>query len=203
MGIESAFFSTLGQSLGSAGPALQLAGMTAGAAGAYKASAGAQAGFEAQAQIAENNAMIAGWQAADAERRGVQKATATRIRTSQLKGSQRAAMAANGIDLSVGTAQQILTDTDQFGAIDANTIIDSAAREAWGYRTQGANYRSDAALLRDRAEAESPWMAAGTSLLTSAGKVASGWYRSGDGGSPLASYGDGLSQDDRRRIGVY
>lgn len=193
MGIETAFFSTIGSALGQAAPAMQLAGAVGGAAGAYSSSAGAKAAYNAQAQIADNNAVIAGWQAADAERRGALKATQSRIQTVQLEGTQRAAMAANGVDLASDTPQRIVTDTEQFGKIDANTIIDNAAREAWGYRTQVTNYRNDAGLLRSRADAENPWLAAGTSLLTSAGKVASGWYKTGDG----------MAQGDRRKIGVY
>ena len=174
-----------------AGQFMQLAGAAGSAVGSYKASQGTKAAYEAQAQIAENNAVIAGWQAADAERRGALKATQSRIQYSQLKGSQRAAMAANGIELSVGTAQNILNDADQFGQVDANTIIDNAAREAWGYRVQASNYHDNASLLQSRADAESPLMAAGTSLLGSAGKVAASWYgtdkRGGStGADPLA-----------------
>jgi hypothetical protein len=175
MGIET-LASSLLPTLGAAAPALQLAGAVTGAAGAYSSSQGAKAAYEAQAQVAANNAVIAGWQADDATMRGGKSATASRAKTLQLKGDQRAAMAANGIDLSVGSAQEILTDTDYFGQIDANTIVDNAAREAWGYRSQAANFGADASLLRSRADAESPWKAAGASLLTSAGKVASSWY---------------------------
>ncbi len=166
----------------------QVAGAGLSAVGAYNASAGAQAAYNAQAQVAENNAIIAGWQAADAIARGGKSATAVRLKTSQIKGDQRAAMAANGVDLGVGSAAEILADTDYFGAIDANQVIDNAAREAWGYRTTASNFTGDAAMLRSRAAAESPMMAGATSLLGSATKIAGGWYgASKSGGSTPAN----------------
>ena len=160
-------------------PFLQYGGMALSAMGAFNSSQASQDAYNAQSQIAKNNAVIAGWQAEDAITRGDQAATASRVKTARLKGSQRAALAANGVDLSVGSAQHVLNDTDYLGALDANRLIDNAAREAWGYRTQASNFEGNANILKGRADAESPWMAAGTSLLTSAGKVASTWYTKG------------------------
>lgn len=155
---------------------LQLAGGAVSAAGAYRNSQGAKTAYGAQAQVNDNNAQIARWQADDAIARGNQEASRMRVKTNQLKGTQRAHMAANGVDLGVGSALSILTDTDQFGEIDAGTIKDNAAREAWAIRNQAQNFASEADLMRSRADAESPWMAAGTSMLTAAGKVAGNWY---------------------------
>lgn len=173
--------------------------MGVSAAGAYGQSQANKASANAQAQVAENNATLAEYQARDAERRGSIAAQNVGYRTNQLAGSQRTAMAANGVDLGYGSALEILSDTEYFGQVDRATTVDNAAREAWGYRTQGANYSADASLLRGRADAESPFLAAGTSLLTSAGKVSSTWFKQ----SGPISQGDGLSQGDRRKIGVY
>lgn len=186
MGIETALI------------AMQLAGAGMQAVSAYGSSQASKAAYNAQAQIAENNAQLAKWQAEDAIARGEVAATDQGMKTAQLKGTQRARLADSGVDLGVGSAVQILTDTDYFGQIDRARITDSAAREAWGYRTQGADYQANASLLRGRAAAESPFLAASTSLLSSAGRVASSWYGNGAGGP-----GDGLGQGDRRKIGVY
>lgn len=181
---------------------LLLQGFGAGmsAVSAYGTSRANKAAYNAQAQVDANNAVLTEYQAVDAERRGAVAAQNVGYRANQIKGGQRAALAANGVDLGYGSALEILSDTDYFGEIDRATTVDNAAREAWGYRTQGANFRGDADLLRQRAAAESPFLAAGTSLLGSAGRVASNWY--GSGSSPLTS-GDGLSQGGRRKIGVY
>lgn len=175
MGIEN-LSSGLGTALGAVAPALQVVGAGASALGAFKSSQNNQAAYKAQAQVAQNNALIAGWQAQDALVRGDRAAQTSRSKTRQLKGTQRAALAANGVDLGEGSALNILTDTDYFGAVDAGTIKDNAAREAWVLRNQATGYSAEAGMLKDRASDESPWMAAGTSLLTSAGKVASNWY---------------------------
>lgn len=154
---------------------LQVAGAGASAYSAYSNSQGAKTAYGAQGQVAENNAQIARWQAEDAIRRGDREASRSRMKTNQTKGTQRAQLAANGVDLGVGSALQMLTDTDYFGAVDVDTIKDNAGKEAWAIRAQASNYSNEAALMRSRADAESPWMAAGTSLLTSAGKVSSNW----------------------------
>lgn len=152
------------------------AGMGAQAFGAYSNSKNAKAAYGAQAQVAQNNATIAGWQADDALARGDRAATRVRTQANQLKGVQRAALAANGVDLGVGSALNILTDTDYFKEVDANTTLDNAAREAWAIRNQAAGYTAEASLLAGRAAAESPGFAAASSLLTSAGRVAGSWY---------------------------
>lgn len=171
MGIETIF-----TGLGAAAPALQLAGAGLGAVSAYSNSKSA---YKAQAQVAQNNAIIAGWQADDALARGDRQATEVGRKTRQLKGRQRAAMAANGVDLGTGSALEILTDTDYFGAIDANATRDNASKEAWAIRNQAQGFTYEAGMAKARAGAESPLLSAGTSLLTSAGRVADRWYRAG------------------------
>lgn len=162
---------------------LQLAGSGLQAVNAFGQSRATKQSLDAQAQVARNNAQIATWQAEDAIQRGQRSASKQMMKTRQTKGAQRAAMAANGVDLGVGSALQILTDTDYFGEIDANTIKDNAAREAWAIRAQAAGYRADASVLESRSDMESPFAAAGTSFLTSAGKVAGRWYDSKTGGA--------------------
>ena len=85
-------------------------------------------------------------------------------------------MAANGIDLSTGTAAEIQTSTDIMKDIDVNTLTLNAIQSAWGYRTQAVNYQSEAAMKRSAAKGINPGQAAFTSLLGSAGSVASSWY---------------------------
>lgn len=162
--------------MAAAAPYMQYAGMAMSAVSAYSGSQASKNAYGAQAQVAQNNAQVAEWQAEDALRRGAVAASDQGTKNNQLKGTQRARLAANGVDLGQGSALQILADTDYFGDIDAGRIEDNAAREAWAIRQQAAGYRADASLLQSRADSERPWLAAGTSLLTSAGKVAGNWY---------------------------
>lgn len=170
MGIEAATI------LKSAGPVLQIGGALMGASTAYNNSKASQLGAELNAQIQRNNAELADWQARDALARGDRNASQSRMKTRQLKGTQRARMAANGVDLGEGSALSILDDTDYFGEIDAGTIKDNAAKEAFALRAQAAGLRIDSANYGARAAMERPGTAALTSLLTSGGKVADRWY---------------------------
>lgn len=147
------------------------------AIGAYSNSQNNKAALGAQAQVNRNNALIAGWQAEDAIKRGGKDAMRVRTRANRLKGAQRAGFGANGVDMTTGSALQILSDTEYFGELDAITAKDNAAKEAWALRNQAMGFSAEAGLMQGRADAEKPLMAAGTSLLTSAGTVASHWYR--------------------------
>jgi hypothetical protein len=151
------------------------AGMSA--TGAYTQAKNQQAALQAEAQVAQNNATLAGWQAEDSIARGEVAAGQAMMKGGQIKGAQRAAMAANGVDLSYGSAQLIQNDTDYLTSVDAATLRDNAAREAWGYRQQARGYTDKAAAARSGAGSISPWLSAGTSLLGSATSVASRWYQ--------------------------
>lgn len=67
-----------------------------------------------------------------------------RVRTGQAVGTQRSVQAANGIDVNSGSAAQLQDDTAMIGELDALTIQNNAAREAYGYRIQADQDRSNA-----------------------------------------------------------
>lgn len=149
------------------------AGMSA--YGSYQSSKANKAATAYQAGVSANNAQIAQWQAQDALQRGATAEQQQRLRTAQLKGSQRARLAASGVALDYGSALNILEDTDYMGEQDALTVRNNAAKEAWAYRNQAAGALSDSSMLQSRANAESPGLAGFSSLLTGAGLVASRW----------------------------
>jgi hypothetical protein len=157
-------------------------GMGMSAVSAYGNSRNAKAAYGAQAQVSRNNAQIAEWQAEDAIKRGGRDAMKVRTRANRLKGAQRAGFGANGVDMSTGSALQILSDTEYFGEVDVGTVKDNAGKEAWALRNQAMGFNADASLMQGRADSEKPLMAAGTSLLTSAGKVSSQWGAGASGG---------------------
>lgn len=153
----------------------QVAGLAFSAYSAVQQSAAAKDSANYNAAVQRNNAQLAEYQAQDAVTRG-DKATEDHMRkVAQLKGSQKASMAARGLDLSEGSALNILTDTDLFGEIDANTIQTNAAREAWGYRAQGSNSTAQANLYKAQADNQNPLMAGAGTLLAGAGSVADRW----------------------------
>ncbi|OPA84276.1 hypothetical protein BFW86_24340 [Pseudomonas fluorescens] len=59
-----------------------------------------------------------------------------RVRAGQAVGTQRSVQAANGIDVNSGSAAQLQDDTAMLGELDALTIQNNAARQAFGYREQ-------------------------------------------------------------------
>lgn len=142
----------------------------------------------------DNNAKLALRQAEDALRRGQDEELALRQRVAQTRGTQTAALAARGIDVSSGSALGLISDTEYLGEIDALTIRDNAAREAWGHQRTAQDYRygatttrADAALLDYKAQnintniqpraTVSPGTAVGLSLLGNAKQISSVWER--------------------------
>lgn len=144
--------------------------------GAYQKSKSDKKAYDYQAQVDQNNAGLAGMQARDAIQRGEINASNQRIRTAQLIGTQRAAMAANGVALDEGSPLRVLDDTAFMGEKDALTILDNSNREAWAIRNQATNYSNNANLLHARADAENPFVNAAGTALTTGGTVADKWY---------------------------
>ena len=96
---------------------------------------------EFQKQQYDFNAVMADFQAEDTISRGETAATDHQVRTQGLIGSQRVAMAAQGIDIESGSAMEVQEDTASQSAMDVMTIRNNAWREAWGYKVQASDYR--------------------------------------------------------------
>lgn len=141
-----------------------------------KQAAATQQSEEIQAQTQANNATIANWDASDAITRGQQQAQQSQQNTASLASTQRATMAANGLDLTQGTPANILASTKYQGQLDTNTIQANAARQAWGYANQANNATTNSQLLNFGAGQINPTQAGQTTLLGGAGQVASSWY---------------------------
>lgn len=117
------------------------------AAAGTQAYAQNQAG-KAQQSIANNNAKLLDRSAQDALARGNEEAIAQRRRTRMLVGEQRAAAAAQGLDVNSGVAADIQDQAYQHGLADEATIRRNAFREAWGIKTQAKNQRTEGAYAR-------------------------------------------------------
>ncbi|MEX3628261.1 MAG: hypothetical protein VB138_01115 [Burkholderia sp.] len=83
------------------------------------------------------NASIAELGAQSALSAGQQQIATQTLKAGQLKSSQRAAMAANGVDLGEGSAAEVQQSGDIVKDIDMDTLRANAARAAMGYRVQG------------------------------------------------------------------
>lgn len=102
----------------------------------------AQAGQQALQQ--RTNALYAQDAANDAQKRGAYDADLQRVRTGQAIGTQRAAMAGNGGEVNSGSNALLQEDTAALGELDALTIQNNAAREAYGYKVQALTGFSNA-----------------------------------------------------------
>ena len=163
-----------------------IGGAVSSGIGSYYSALGDKRALQFQADMADRNAL----HAASA---GEEQASNVLQRGAQVKGAQKAAMAANGVDLTEGSPAAVLASTETMRQIDANTTINNAMQEAFGYR-------SDATMKRAAASAISPAMQGVTSLLDGASKVA-GQYAMGKklgvydsaGGKKVPKYSSGLS----------
>ena len=159
---------------------MALMGSIGGAAnsviGSYFDSATQKINLQTRANIAGINARIAELGAQSALFQGQQQVGSLTLRAGQLKSSQRASMAANGVDLGTGSAAEVQASTDILKETDALTIDANAVRSAWGYRTESVNQQNQALMSRANAKGISPGSSAASSLLGSAGSVAHSWY---------------------------
>lgn len=155
---------------------LQSVGAVGGMFGAYNSAVSDRAGLRHQAAIDRINAGIADLGARSEMEQGQYQVARLTRDAGNIKSRQRVAMAANGVDLTEGSAAEVLASTDVLKEIDKSQIEANAIRSAWGYRTEALNLRSRAAMADTTADNISPTTAAFTSLLGSAGSVAQGWY---------------------------
>lgn len=115
--------------------------------------------YETNKYIAEINAKIANLEAEniklttdlqeklteqqvrDSLKRGDIAVSISKQRTKKVIGSQRAALAAQGIRIDEGSARDVQLETAEIGELDAMNIRNNAAREAFGYKTQSISQR--------------------------------------------------------------
>lgn len=104
---------------------------------------------EFQANILNQNSRFAEMQAKESLRVGKEKEFESRLSGKRTIGAQRAALAAQGIELGSGSALDIQADTAAQSELDAITIRNNAFREAMGYRMRSRQLKSQARMARD------------------------------------------------------
>lgn len=137
--------------------------------GALTSAAGAFAKANAERQTSLFNAKVAEGDAINQQRIGDSQAQKLYAQTNQLKGTQRASLAARGLDLGTGSPLDILTSTDVMGGADQATLKTNTQNNVQADLNKAAYYKSQASNA-------SPFVSAATSLVTGAGKVSDKWY---------------------------
>lgn len=120
-----------------------IAGTVAGTVGKVQ-----QANFERK--VAEQNQKLENERIVDAMSRGETEARDAGRRAAAMRGAQRAAMAANGIDLSFGSASDLLEDSAMYAREDVGNVRKNTDREIRGYDINAANYGSQANAAKQR-----------------------------------------------------
>ena len=98
-----------------------------------------------QADVATQNSKLADQQAQNANAAGSYAADQARIRGNLARGSQLASFAANNVEMSTGSAADILGDTAMFTAQDERQARTNAALQSYGYQVQSLSDKGAAA----------------------------------------------------------
>lgn len=158
-----------------------IAGGVVGGVSSYQQGKQQQAYYNYQAKVQEENAKIAQNNAALERQQGIEEARLQRIKTAQAIGSQTTAMAANGVDVTKGTAVDVLEDTAAMGELDALQTRYNYERKALSYEAQSNNFSNQSNL--DVIAGQNAYsagkinaLASGLDGVSKAGSVASKWF---------------------------
>jgi hypothetical protein len=125
----------------------------------------------AQDKAAKADAAVGERRAIDVEEAGQEEEARFRAGVRGLIGKQRVGFAAQGVEVSSGSAVDVQADAAYLGELDAIQIKNNAAREAWGIRQDAEQIRRSGSI----AKSESRWGAA-TSILSTGSSLIEARY---------------------------
>ena len=135
--------------------------------------------------VAQYNAREQENEAVRVRNKGTEEENAERARTSKLIATQRAQLAANGVDVNVGSAADLQETTEALGEADALRIRGNAVDQADSME-RGAGLTLAGG---DAAKTAGTNRATG-GLLAGAGKLASKWYTPDSSANTEFAFGD-------------
>ncbi len=153
-----------------------VSGALTSAIGSYWQTKAQKSAMEYQARMSEINARIAEGGAQHELRIGNEQIAQLTLQHAQLKGRQRAAMAANGVDLGEGSAAEVQISSEMIKDMDMATLKYNAVRRAISARGDAVNSSNAALAARATGSQYTPLLSASTSLIGSAGAVAKTYY---------------------------
>jgi len=165
-----AFFDSLGSIAGLVSIGLDAAGLfnQTKAEDQQRDALKAQSGYEAS--IARLNAMLRYTAAADAVARGKVAERQHRRGVDQLVGEQRATLASQGVEVTSGSAVDLVVGTQIVGDYEARLIEFNAERDAYGLRLEAESYERLAQLAEMRGDIPST---TGSTVLAGVSQIAS------------------------------
>lgn len=196
MGLETA--------LAVGGLVLSAAGTAATVVGQQQAGQASANAARYQAQVADNNAILAQQKAQQETAAGEQRAANEALKTRAQVGAIKAAQGASGVDVNDGSAVDVRSSAAELGQLNALTTRANAENQAYGYQTAATSYEAQADLDRSRASSAISGANAGAwgSLLSGAssvGKQYAKWQQVG--GSSTPSPGETAAVDDQLSYG--
>ncbi len=182
----SALAANIAAGVAAASAVAGIAGGVVGGVSSYQQGKAQQAQYNYQAKVNEENAKIAQENANVQRQQGIEEARLQRIKAASTIGSQKTAMAANGVDVTQGTAVDVIADTAAMGELDALQTQYNYEMKARGYEAQAGNFQNQANL--DVISGKNAYTAGkigavqhGLAGLQQTADVASQWFGFGSG----------------------
>lgn len=141
-----------------------------------------------QQDVADQNAKMDKQQAANALAEGSYQSDQARIRGQLQKGSQIAALAANNVDITTGSAADILGDTAMFTEQDRQQAQINAAAKAYGYDIDALNQKGNGQFAQWQADTNNT-----AAMIKGVSSIAGSAYGAYGAGASAAGVGSGAS----------
>jgi hypothetical protein len=179
--------------LATAAAIASIAGTGISAIGAMQQGAAAESAASYNAQVAENNRIIAEQNAEYAVRAGQAKAEQESLKGRAALGKIRARQGASGVTVGSPSFVDVEEGAREANVLDVANVIQNAQLEAYGYKSKATNYGAEAELSRMKGAAagKAGKVSALGTLLSGAGSIGSKWAMMGGGGG----VGGGLDFD--------
>ena len=179
LGQQDAAFSSVDLTAASKsfGTGAAIFGAVQGAIGSFYSAKMQANNLKFQSQMAALNARAAESQAQSILAAGEREVGQVTMRAGKIKSAQKAAMAANGIDIGVGSAAEVQATTDLTKELEALTIDSNATRAAAAARVGAVNATGQSLMAGAASRSISAFSAGASSLITGASTVANQWFR--------------------------
>jgi hypothetical protein len=163
--------------MAAAAPVLGLAGAATYAVGTIESGQATSNAATYQAQVAQNNAIIAEQNANYASEAGLASAVATSMKGAAASGKVKATQAASGIDVNTGSAVNVQASERETNVLSSETVLKNAELQACGYRAKATSEEAQAGLEKEDAEQATVGADIGATgnLLSSASSIGLKW----------------------------
>lgn len=144
-------------------------GLATSAVGGLAQASGQRREADFTASLLEDQARLVDSASVGARRRGALAAGQVRMAGSQAIAGQRTAAGASGVAVDSGVVRNLAADSRLLSELDALTLENNAAREAWGMEVEAERLRTQAGFNRRSGQAQSNATLLGTLSGTASG----------------------------------